>query len=403
MPERTPSGEMTAEGPSPPPAVRARTSAASRSGRSAGRTRSVEAPSPSALRRPSSRAGLSPRLSWTSGVAPRLFASFRTIRSGLTTHTSSTPASAIAAHHAAHHVQGEPGPGAGIQDRRQPALGPPQVLDRHDRGDALGRAHRATIPAPNSSVSDARRARSSASRITDSGRENAHPEGLDAGPFVLVDPVDDHPVHQARVHPGHARGRDLVAERGEHPVRRTLERPSADDRADGHLRGARTRPGPPLIPGQGQDRADAHDRVRGTEDDGVGTGDRRKHRSVGPASSIPRSSTPSTSSLCPRRTKYSWNSRRPSGVSSTVETGSSLIGSTALSTPRAPDSAAVTSVNVSPERRRDVLRMWVARSLSPSLNQVVLAVAFEHVQGLEGLVLQCPSRSRGWRCRPACT
>ena len=52
------------------------------------------------------------------------------------------------------------------------------------------------------------------------------------------------------------------------------------------------------------------------------------------------------------------------------ETGSSVMGSTALSTPRAPESAAVNSVSFSPERRRCVLSTWVARSLSPSLNQV---------------------------------
>src|SRR5215213_8057249 len=96
VPERAPSGAMTTEGSPPASRSTASTSSASRSGRSAGSTRSFEAPSPMALRRPSSRAGLSPLLSWRSGVAPRLFASSRTNRSGLTTQTSSTPASAIA-------------------------------------------------------------------------------------------------------------------------------------------------------------------------------------------------------------------------------------------------------------------------------------------------------------------
>src|SRR5215212_1689624 len=96
VPERAPSGEIVTDGPSRASSSTASTSSASRSGRSAGSTRSGGAPSSTALRGPSSRAGLSPRLSWTSGVAPRLFASSRTIRSGLTTQTSATPASRIA-------------------------------------------------------------------------------------------------------------------------------------------------------------------------------------------------------------------------------------------------------------------------------------------------------------------
>jgi hypothetical protein len=72
-----------------------------------------------------------------------------------------------------------------------------------------------------------------------------------------------------------------VAERGEHPVCRTLERPSANDRADGNLRG-RGRGQGLHHPRQCQDRADAHYGVRGTEDDGVGTGDRLKDTLRGP-------------------------------------------------------------------------------------------------------------------------
>ena len=218
---------------------------------------------------------MSPRLSWTSGVAPRLLCLFQNDSVGADHADVLDPGLRDRAHDTAHHVQGEPRPGAGIEDRGQTALGAPQVLDRHDRGYAGSLAQRATIPAPNSSVSDARRARSSASRITDSVTRTRIPRASMPARSPLVDPVDDHPVDQALIHPGHARGRDLVAERGEHPVRRTLERPSADDRADGHLRGGGRGQGLHHS-WQGQDRADAHDRVRRTEDDGVGAADRRE-------------------------------------------------------------------------------------------------------------------------------
>ena len=97
VPVRARSGEMTTEDSSPISPRTSRTSSGTRSGRSAGRTSSAEAPRSIAQRRPSSRAGLRPLLSCLSGAAPRFLASPRTIQSGLTTPTFSTPAPRSAA------------------------------------------------------------------------------------------------------------------------------------------------------------------------------------------------------------------------------------------------------------------------------------------------------------------
>ena len=91
---------------------------------------------------------------------------------------------------------------------------------------------------------------------------------------------------------------------------------------------------------------------------------------LGGAASIPRSSTPSTGGSARSTIMYSWNgSARPAAVIHVV-TGSSLIGSTGVSTPIAVTTAACASVSGSPARSRAVRSRHMARSRSPSWNQV---------------------------------
>src|ERR687897_2855732 len=103
-------------------------------------------------------------------------------------------------------------------------------------------------------------------------REDAHPERGDPG-LLPIGLVYDEPVDPTLVHAGDARGGDLVAQRLEHPVRRALERPPADDGAHRDLRSGRGREKLPH-PRHGEDRTYAHDRIRGTENDGLRTGNR---------------------------------------------------------------------------------------------------------------------------------
>ena len=90
----------------------------------------------------------------------------------------------------------------------------------------------------------------------------------------------------------------------------------------------------------------------------------------GRACSMPSNSTPVTGSRAPRLTKYSWNGRRPAGVLTKVATRASVIGSTLGTTPSADARAAVTSVGLRPSRSHCVRARCVARSRSPSRNQV---------------------------------
>src|SRR3712207_1510081 len=103
----------------------------------------------------------------------------------------------------------------------------------------------------------------------------------DALPISLVILVYYHAVDEALVHPGDAGGRDLVAEGGEHPVRGSLERPPAyygADRYRGCSGGGQRLP----HPRDGQDRADAHHGVGGAEDHQVGPSERLEDGVGGP-------------------------------------------------------------------------------------------------------------------------
>ena len=202
----------------------------------------LPAPRPSA--RASSRAGFRPPLCCLSGVAPRPCASASTIGSGLTTPTPSDPGARRARRPRAHHVQGEPGPGAGVQDRGEPALGAAQVFDRHDREDVRCPAQAAASSAPNPTTSRGQARPVGSSRMIASVASTRIPRASIAARCALVHPVHDHAVHEPRVHPGDAGGRDLVAEGRQHPVRRPLERPTSDDGADRDLR-ARARSAAP--------------------------------------------------------------------------------------------------------------------------------------------------------------
>ena len=90
---------------------------------------------------------------------------------------------------------------------------------------------------------------------------------------------------------------------------------------------------------------------------------------AGAAAASPSYSTARTAGWARRATRYSWKARRPSSVTTTVRTGSSLIGSTAAATPRPWTREAVASDRVAPARSRSVRRIDVARSTSPTENQ----------------------------------
>ena len=90
----------------------------------------------------------------------------------------------------------------------------------------------------------------------------------------------------------------------------------------------------------------------------------------GVACAAPSKRNPVTFGSQRRRTKYSWNARSPSAVSTMVRTGSSLIGRTACCTPSRAASCRVTMVKRSPRSRSCRRSRCRARSLSPSLNQV---------------------------------
>ena len=89
---------------------------------------------------------------------------------------------------------------------------------------------------------------------------------------------------------------------------------------------------------------------------------------AGRAAASPSCSTARTAGRARRATRYSWNGSRPSSVTTTVRTGSSLIGTTAASTPRARPRSAVASDSEAPARSRPVRRSDVARSTSPTAN-----------------------------------
>src|SRR5262245_530800 len=88
--------------------------------------------------------------------------------------------------------------------------------------------------------------------------------------FVLN--VENEYVGDVGIEPRDLRRRDLHAEIGEHSVSGAFERRAADDGADGGHR--RFRAFEQIAhPRDGQDRANADQRVAGTDDDGVGTQD----------------------------------------------------------------------------------------------------------------------------------
>ncbi len=158
--------------------------------------------------------------------------------------------------------------------------------------------------------------------------------------------------------------------------------------------------------GDGQHRADRHDRVgRGHHHD-VGRGDGVEHPGGRAGAVGPGEADGGTGTAWWRCTKYSWKpisvpasrpgESGPGGSSAArvtiVRSGSSVTGSSGERRgPRPRRSRPVTSVRSAPSASRWVRYRWVPRSRSPRPNQLDAAVAFEHLHGLPGLARQAPA------------
>ena len=120
--------------------------------------------------------------------------------------------------------------------RSSPGRTSPMPVDA-DQLDAGAIAHE---PIP-SSTTRAQRGGLGRSRHDRRRHDAAHARGLDGAGRVGVGLVDDERGGQLGVEPGHADHRRLVAQLGQHPVGRALERRAGDDRRHGHHvgRGAR--------------------------------------------------------------------------------------------------------------------------------------------------------------------
>src|SRR5215218_9141799 len=236
-------------------------------------------------------------------------------------------------HDAAHHVQGEPGPGARVQDRLEPALCPGQVFDGHYREDAHSSAQSATSPAPNPRTSRARRARSGTSRMTAPVASTRIPRASiprrspsstssmtmpsTSPSYIRATPAGE--ISWPRVASILSAG-PLSARPPTMGLTATL---GAGEEASASRIPGTARIGPMLTTG-----------LEGQNTTRSAPASASRTASVGRASPMPRKRMPSTSSLWRLRTKYSWNSSGPSGVYRTVATGSSHMGRMGLLTPR---------------------------------------------------------------------
>ena len=391
VPDRTPSGEMTTECSSAAwstaHVVRLQERQVSGKTRQRGRTE-FEGPAPSLF-----EGGVEPAaLLWR--ASRRALRLVRTILSGLTTQMSSTPA-LIAATTRPIMYRVSP-PWRRVQDRGEPALVPCKsftgtTADTPEAGLNAPPSPRRTPASPGRGACDLRR-RASPHRL----RERAYPRSsmpARSSPSTVSTTIPStRPAYIAAT---------PVAETSwpseeEHLVRRPLSaRPPTIGLTATFGRGRN----PSSHAGQAQDRAYAYDRVRRADDDSVGAGDGRECLPTA-SSSMPRSSTPSTSSSA-RDARSTPGT--PGGLRG-IHRGDGIVAH------RQHDALDAQSagerdrhpVNESPERRRWVLSVWVARSPVAQLEPGVLAVAIQHVQGLEGLFDDAPS-GRGWRCRRACT
>ena len=192
---------------------------------------------------------------------------------------------------------------------------------------------------------------------------------------------------------GDRRSVDRQAEFGHHLRGRALDRLAADDRRH------RRRPGPARAQrvahaGQAQNRIDADQRVRRADHDHAQIVVAKRGEKIGMR---PR-----------RRRRRQRRSRAPPGCSAAarnnpgnraslprsaarVRTGSSLIGNNRAEIPSRRRKSSVIADRRSPARRRRVRSTWVARSPSPSWNQVLPTKRFERRHKGPGLAAPTPA------------
>ena len=203
--------------------------------------------------------------------------------------------------------------------------------------------------------------------------------------IICVFLVGDVEVEEIGVVPRHRRAVDRQAELRHHLGGRALDRLAADDRRHRNDRRAALVQGV-AHPGQGEDRADADERVRRADHDqpqfpvgergeeiGVRAGrfdagefDFPHHRLAAQAHEIILEIEPGSPPPCPPPLAEEGEAE----PRTRVRTGSSDIGKSRVAMPRRRRKSSITAERLSPDLRRRVRSTWVARSPSPSRNHV---------------------------------